>query len=121
MIGLLVFLSSLFQIQEPTTPIQPSSLVDTVEARTLRVNRVIVLGNKITRNRIILRELSLKPGDTISLSRIDNQLLRDRAKIYNLRLFNTVIVRWLEYDPANNLIDLIVEVTERWYTFPSPI
>lgn len=121
MIGLLVFLSSLFQIQEPITPIEPSSPVDTVEARTLRVNRVIVLGNKITRNRIILRELSLKPGDTISLSRIDNQLLRDRAKIYNLRLFNTVIVRWLEYDPANNLIDLIVEVTERWYTFPSPI
>jgi outer membrane protein assembly factor BamA len=120
MIGLLVFLSSVFQIQAPSLPADTIA-VDTVAARTLRVNRIIVLGNKITRNRIILRELSLKPGDTISSVRIDNQLLRDRAKIYNLRLFNTVIVRYLEYDPANNLVDLIVEVSERWYTFPSPI
>src|ERR1051325_6114199 len=115
MIGFLVFISCFFQIQEPSLP--PPSSVDTLNVRTLRVNRVIVLGNKITRNRIILRELSLKPGDTISSLRIDNQLVRDRAKIYNLRLFNTVVVRWLEFDQAAGLVDLIIEVSERWYWF----
>ncbi len=116
MLAILVFLSSLFQFQEQT-----ASPVDTLSERTLQVNRIIVLGNKITRERIILRELSFKPGDTVSSFRIDNQLVRDRAKIYNLRLFNTVVVRWMEFDPAAGLIDIIVEVTERWYTFPSPI
>ena len=126
MLVFLVFLSSLFQSQEQTVPTTPGQVqlpaaADTVDNRTLEVNRIIILGNKITRDRIILRELSLKPGDTISSVRIDNQLVRDRAKIYNLRLFNTVVVRWLEFDPIAGKVDIIVEVTERWYTFPSPI
>ncbi len=126
MLVFLVFLSSFFQAQEQTTPItsvstSSSSQVDTLAVRTLRVNRILIIGNNVTRARIITRELSLKPGDTISSSRIDNQLVRDRAKIYNLRLFNTVVVRWLEFDPVNNAIDIIVELSERWYTFPSPI
>jgi outer membrane protein assembly factor BamA len=130
MLVILVFLGSLFQVQEQTAPVssvsvQTLSPADTIPAdtanRIFRVNRIIILGNKITRDRIILRELSLKPGDTISSIRLDNQLVRDRAKIYNLRLFNTVVVRSLEFDPAGGSIDLIVEVSERWYTFPQPI
>jgi outer membrane protein assembly factor BamA len=126
MLVFLVFFSSLFQTQEQSAPKIPaqeqsSSTIDTLALRTLQVNRIIILGNNITRDRIILRELSLKPGDTISSARIDNQLVRDRAKIYNLRLFNTVVVRYLDFDSSIGAIDLIVEVKERWYTFPQPI
>lgn len=126
MLVFLVFLSSLFQTQEQTVPTLPGpgqtpTTPDTLANRVLQVNRVIILGNKITRDRIILRELSFKPGDTVSTFRLDDQLVRDRAKIYNLRLFNTVVVRWLEFDTASGLIDILVEVKERWYTFPSPI
>lgn len=120
MLGLLVFISSWFQIQEPA-PGRPTSVADTVQNKTLEVNRIIILGNKVTRDRIILRELSFKPGDTISSNRIDNQLLRDRAKIYNLRLFNTVVVRRMDFDSLQNKIDIIIEVSERWYIFPQPI
>lgn len=120
MLGLLVFISSWFQVQEPVS-VQPTPVADTVPNKTLEVNRIIILGNKVTRDRIILRELSFKPGDTISSNRIDNQLLRDRAKIYNLRLFNTVTVRWMEFDSLQNKIDVIIEVSERWYIFPQPI
>ncbi len=116
MLAILVFFGSLFQVQEPSQPLPVDS---TAEARTLEINRIIILGNKVTRDRIILRELSLKPGDTISSIRIDNQLVKDRAKIYNLRLFNTVVVRYMAFDSTR--VDLIIEVSERWYTFPSPI
>jgi outer membrane protein assembly factor BamA len=95
--------------------------IDSVENKILTVNRVLILGNKLTRDRIILRELSLAPGDTISSNRLANQLVRDRAKIYNLRLFNTVVVRWMEFDPVTASVDIIVEVSERWYIFPQPI
>jgi outer membrane protein assembly factor BamA len=125
MLGFLVFLSSLFQIQQLSAPANPGPqlplVADSLQNRVLEINRVIILGNKVTRDRIILRELSLKPGDTISSNRIDNQLVRDRAKIYNLRLFNTVVVRWMEFDAMAAKVDLIVEVTERWYIFPQPI
>ncbi len=93
--------------------------LDTTVARVLTVNRVLIIGNKVTRHRIISRELSLAPGDTISVSRLPQVLLRDKNKIYNLRLFNTVTVRVLGL--SANQIDILVEVTERWYIFPSPI
>src|SRR4051812_41669791 len=126
MLVFLVFFSSLFQTQEqsapiPQAPVQSVQPIDTLAARTLQINRIIILGTRITKDRILLREMSLKPGDTISSLRLDDVLVRDRAKIYNLRLFNTVVVRWLEFDPGAGLVDLIIEVKERWYIFPSPI
>ena len=93
--------------------------LDTTVNRLLQVNRVIIIGNKVTRDRIISRELSLKPGDTISSKLLPQVLTRDKNKIYNLRLFNTVTVRVLQMTSIN--IDILVEVTERWYLFPSPI
>src|SRR5579871_5399177 len=88
-------------------------------SRVLTVGRVLIAGNKITKDRIISRELTLKSGDTISVRRLPHELLWDKRKIYNLRLFHTVSVQALEL--SNNTIDLLVEVTERWYTFPIPI
>ena len=93
--------------------------IDSSDARILTVNRILIIGNKKTYDRIISRELSLKSGDTISTKNLKALLLRDKNKIYNLKLFNTVVVRTLEL--TENQIDLLVEVNERWYTFPSPI
>ncbi len=87
--------------------------------RLVTINRVLIIGNKITRDRIITRELSLKTGDTISINRLEPILQLDRKKIYNLRLFNTVTIQVLAISPET--VDLLVEVTERWYTFPAPI
>ena len=93
--------------------------LDTVEYQLLEVNRILIVGNKTTLDRIIQRELSLKPGDTISNKNISQVLLRDKNKIYNLRLFNTVEIRPILL--SLNKVDLLIEVTERWYTFPVPI
>jgi outer membrane protein assembly factor BamA len=87
--------------------------------RLLTVNRVLIIGNKRTRDRIISRELSLKPGDTIRADKLNETLLWDKRKIYNLRLFNVVTIRSLEMSPTT--IDLLVDVEERWYTWPAPI
>lgn len=93
--------------------------LDTTSREIMTVNRILIIGNKITRDRIILRELALQPGDTVSNHRLGAILQRDRNKIYNLRLFNTVTIRILQLDTAQ--IDLLIEVAERWYTFPVPI
>jgi len=93
--------------------------LDTTDLRVLTLNRVLIIGNKITRDQIILRELSLHPGDTITAKHLQATLQRDRNKIYNLRLFNTVSIRLLQL--SDTTIDLLIEVDERWYTFPIPI
>ncbi|MBX2945988.1 MAG: hypothetical protein KF725_09145 [Cyclobacteriaceae bacterium] len=85
----------------------------------LSINRVFVLGNKRTREAIILRELTLKPGDSIYSQELPKVLERDEKKLFNLHLFNAVEIRLLEVYPG--IADLLVEVNERWYTFPVPI
>lgn len=103
--------------QDSTSQALP--VADSVANRILRVNRVLIIGNKVTRDRIILRELSLHTGDTVSSRRIEDILIRDRSKIYNLRLFQTVVIRPIPAGP--DVVDILIEVTERWYTFPQPI
>jgi len=112
MLGMIVGILGLLGNQADTVIVADSS-------RILTVNRVLIIGNKVTKERIISREITLKPGDTISLKRLPHELLWDKRKIYNLRLFHTVTVRSLEL--PGNRFDLLVDVSERWYTFPVPI
>jgi outer membrane protein assembly factor BamA len=85
----------------------------------LNVNRIFIIGNRITRDPVILRELSLKQGDVVFSADMTDILDLDRKKLLNTRLFNTVEIRTIEIEPMK--IDLIIEVNERWYTFPAPI
>lgn len=89
--------------------------VDTVYV----ISKISLKGNKITKDRIIMRELNIHEGDTITASHLSKVLLKDRQKIYNLKLFNTVTI-YQEHSSENHL-DIIITVTERWYTFPIPI
>ncbi|MEQ8303641.1 MAG: POTRA domain-containing protein [Cyclobacteriaceae bacterium] len=95
------------------------SYTDTTQSKLVDVNRILIVGNKKTLDRIILRELTLKPGDTVRTQLLPTILSQDENKIYNLRLFNTVEVRSIAI--SDSQIDLLVEVTERWYLFPVPI
>lgn len=86
--------------------------------RPVRINRILIIGNRITREHIILRELSLKPGDTVNYYLLPELLSRDKNKLFNLHLFHSTDIRMLELEPG--LMDLLVEVNERWFTFPVP-
>lgn len=122
MIGILLVTGGAPEAPQPedTVVVSPASVaVDTTGNRMLQVDRILIVGNKVTKQRIIERELSLKTGDTLRADALQPTLLWDKNKLYNLRLFNTVSVRAL--DMGNNHIDLLVEVTERWYIFPVPI
>ncbi|MEX2231473.1 MAG: BamA/TamA family outer membrane protein [Cyclobacteriaceae bacterium] len=87
--------------------------------RFLLINRVFIIGNRLTRDQIIIRELTLKPGDLIYNLDLPDIIDLDKKKLINTRLFNTVEIRTLELQ--ENKVDLLVDLNERWYTFPSPI
>jgi outer membrane protein assembly factor BamA len=93
--------------------------VERLQTAYITMGRIIIIGNKVTRERIILRELSLKSGDTLATHLLLPLLIRDRNKIYNLRLFNNVSIRVLDLGVGQ--IDLLIEVTERFYTEPNPL
>lgn len=85
----------------------------------LVVRDVIIKGNKVTKPNIILRELVFSPGDTIDKMDLIPALERSRENLLNLSLFNFVTFD-AEHYPGNR-IDVLLEVQERWYIWPTPI
>jgi outer membrane protein assembly factor BamA len=78
------------------------------------IRDIQIRGNSTTNKHVILREMSLKIGDTLTQQAKD----LDRNNIYNLRLFNKVDIEDSVYQ---NQATVIVTVSERWYFIPFPV
>lgn len=103
----------------PNDSLSAFNKITNQENRYLKIGRIIIVGNKKTKAKIILRELEIKEGDFVYEEDLLPILELDRNKIYNLRLFNTVLIRPLEIE--RGLVDILIEVSERWYLFPVPL
>lgn len=100
-------------------PLTKSDTLSTANQRLVYIDNIFITGNKKTKDKIILRELSFERGKQYPLSTIEEVLEADRNKIYNTKLFNTVEVGILEVDFSK--VDIVIKVTERWYLFPIPL
>ncbi|HTY35847.1 MAG TPA: BamA/TamA family outer membrane protein [Bacteroidota bacterium] len=78
------------------------------------VRSIRIDGNSVTQPYVILREMSLHAGDTLTQA----SLVRDQDRIYNLGLFNKVVIT---HRDSAETSELFVSVVERWYIFPIPI
>lgn len=83
------------------------------------VRNILVSGNKKTRTSIVLRELSMKPGDTIYLSTLAETLEASRKQLLNTSLFLNATANVKNWEGRS--ADLAFEVWERWYLFAFPI
>jgi len=81
---------------------------------SLIVSKIVVTGNELTKEYVILREMSLKVGEPLDTIAIE----RDKKQIYSLQLFNKVDI---DYTEQENRATVFVSVSERWYVFPIPI
>ncbi|TRX62195.1 BamA/TamA family outer membrane protein [Fulvivirga sp. M361] len=92
---------------------------DTSATRYVEIDNIFIIGNKVTKNRIILREMDVQIGSFYDYQDLREILEKEKYKIQNLRLFNSVEISTLDLSP--NKVDIVVRVKERWYTFPAPI
>lgn len=99
--------------------------VTTDSTRSVQVRSVVLRGNDRTRDRIVLREMTLHAGDTVRLSDLPGRLAWDRRNINNTNLFVTVSLTSEPIAPTDSsrltLIDLIVTMKERWYFVAYPV
>lgn len=93
--------------------------VDVIGQNTHVVAGIVVEGNKRTKERIILRELTVHEGDTVTAEGLYERLERSRQNLMNTSLFNTVVIL-PTYLPGTEVF-LTITVNERWYLWPSPI
>lgn len=98
---------------------QSSSAQDSTSTRYVTIDNIFLIGNKRTKASIILRELRIKKGMLIYYPDLVKQMKMDQNKIYNTRLFNTVQINSLDLNSER--VDIVIQVDERWYTYPIPI
>lgn len=94
-------------------------------SRFVRVGSVTLLGNYRTRDRIVLREMTLHPGDTVRLANLPGRLAWDQRNISNTNLFVTVSITTGLTAPSDTtqpgVVDLTVALKERWYFVAYPV
>ena len=82
------------------------------------IGDIVITGNKRTKDYIIERELSFKSGDSINLPDLVKKFESARQQLVNSRLFIEVVVALKSI--RGYVVDISIDVKERWYIFPIP-
>ncbi|MBS2211629.1 BamA/TamA family outer membrane protein [Carboxylicivirga mesophila] len=83
------------------------------------VQQIVITGNKITKQRVILNELIFKQGDRLLVNRIGQVVKRCRHNLLNTSLFNFVSIHYTIQ--SDDTIVFHINVDERWYWWVFPI
>ncbi|MBE9466839.1 MAG: hypothetical protein IMY72_00800 [Bacteroidetes bacterium] len=115
---LLIFLSALIghTFAQNNSFYNNDILLDTNQ---IIVSNIYIKGNKVTKKRIVLRELKFKKNDTISKKELQNLILRSKENLLNMSLFNYVSIETSAIN--NNKFNISINLEERWYLWPYPI
>lgn len=82
------------------------------------VGEITITGNKVTKDRIIFRELEFSSGSSIELSKLDSLMVKSQQNLINRSLFNFVTLKKVT---INDTVNVNINVVERWYFWPIPI
>lgn len=74
-----------------------------------------ITGNKVTKNKIILRELTFSMNDTIDAADLQYQIVRSSDNLLKTSLFNYV---YFDTITDGELLEIFIQLEERWYTWP---
>ncbi len=95
-----------------TKPDEDSKLVDVVfhidRGNKMYANRIVVAGNKSTRDKVIRRQLDIAEGDLITTRR----MTRSQAAVEYLSFFEKDGVQWKIHQINDNLADLEMDIKE---------
>ncbi len=83
------------------------------------INNITIVGNKTTKDKIILRELEFKIDDSLSNQELTAAISQSKKNLLNTSLFNFANLNVALIDSVH--ANIIIQLTERWYIFPLPI
>jgi outer membrane protein assembly factor BamA len=93
--------------------------VDSMPAeQKVTIKKIHIAGNRKTKEKIILREISFKEGEQYFLRDLVRRFEDARKQLMNTILFHEVVVALKSIEGTD--AEVLVEVNERWYLFPVP-
>lgn len=99
------------------TLVQP---FDTLSKKQIYIRNIGLSGNKVTKNKIIVRELLFKAFDTIPEHKLPELISSSHQNLMNTSLFNFVTFDTARIAGTDSM-DVFVNFIERWYIWPVPL
>ncbi|MCD6179293.1 MAG: hypothetical protein J7K39_05260 [Bacteroidales bacterium] len=91
-------------------------------AKMVYVNKIYLSGNKITRDKIIYRELTIHAGDSLCYKAFKEALKKSKENLNNSSLFNFVEIRDVQVVSNGKIhANVHIDLNERWYIWPMPV
>ncbi len=124
-IGALILLCMLLNLQNlyGQVDVHADTLQNNIKsvAKTdyLMIKDIQIIGNKRTKEQVILRELSFEIGDVFLEDDLSALFEEDKNKLTRTRLFLSIDIEY--HKLSDNKVNVLIKVTERWYIFPFPI
>jgi len=88
--------------------------------KNITIDTIVISGNKKTKANIVLRQLAFKTGDEIAVKDTLKIIELSTNQLLNTSLFINAKISFTESEFVNKKLVVKVEVTERWYLFPTP-
>lgn len=85
------------------------------------IDSISIEGNKKTKTDIILREIGLGIGDTLTVNNLPTELERNEKLIMNTGLFSSANITFKNWQAESGKIHLLIVVEEAWYIYPIPV
>jgi len=86
-----------------------------------KIESIVIIGNKKTKDRIIYRELDFVIGDSVSVVAFNDRMVLSTKRLYNTGLFNVVEIRFTDFNATKNSLTVIIDLIENLYIYPVPI
>jgi len=85
------------------------------------IDSIVLYGNKVTKDHIILRELLFTNHDTVCKKYFSQIIQRSKENLLNASLFNFVFIDTVSSGLRPNGMSVRLKFVERWYVWPIPI
>jgi outer membrane protein assembly factor BamA len=95
------------------------AIIDPMGSPGVTIRKFVVTGNRITKERIVLREVYLEKGKAYPMPFILESIQNGKRNLINTTLFVDASVEFRNW--VNDSLDIVVDVKERWYWFPFPL
>lgn len=90
----------------------------TLSQEKVQINNISIIGNRITKDDIIFRELTFQKGDVVSNETLEYKVKESKENLTNLMLFNFTDIN---IKKNGGKVDVSIEIVEQWYIWPYPI
>lgn len=96
-----------------------SAQTEWTDGPSFYIRSITFTGNRRTKERIMLRELNIAPGDQIQKDELDEMLHFNKRRLLNMQLFSQVDFTMCH--DVNDTIDLQFGVNEIFFWIPKPV